>query len=412
VIAVAMLFQAWTIGTIQYAFTFWIDPWMIEFDATRTELILPILVAQIGTTLLAPIAGHAMDHWPLGRLCAMGLVAFSIGLLGTILADAPWQIVLCYGPLMAVAMALTGPLMGQTLATKWFREGRGMAMGWVTTGTSLGGLLVPPMIAWLILHHGWRVASAVPAAGALVVLLPVVLFVLRTPPPNSPPPSAAPDEVNEEAPGESGDEGAKLTTLEIVRQRAFWVTALGFIPGWGLISAVQINFGPYTSDLGVEPQRAAFFVSLISGSMIAGKLAFGALADRLDFRVTFSIVVGMLGLALLAMAASPSPELLIPVCIAIGLGGGGLLPLSGLILAGHFGDALFGRVMGLFYLAFAAASITAPLAGAIRDRFGSYDPFWLAMATVLVVAGLPLLLLRPTDAKDAQDSERRRGDPD
>jgi hypothetical protein len=139
-----------------------------------------------------------------------------------------------------------------------------------------------------------------------------------------------------------------LTTLEIVRQRAFWVTALGFIPGWGLISAVQINFGPYTSDLGVEPQRAAFFVSLISGSMIAGKLAFGALADRLDFRVTFSIVVGMLGLALLAMAASPSPELLIPVCIAIGLGGGGLLPLSGLILAGHFGDALFGRVMGLF----------------------------------------------------------------
>jgi MFS family permease len=134
--------------------------------------------------------------------------------------------------------------------------------------------------------------------------------------------------------------------------------------------------------------------------MIAGKLAFGALADRLDYRLTFSIVVGVLGLALLAMAASPSPELLVPICIAIGLGGGGLLPLSGLILAGHFGDALFGRVMGLFYLAFAAASITAPLAGGIRDRFGSYDPFWLGMAMTLVMAGLPLLLLRPTDAEN------------
>jgi MFS family permease len=396
-----MLFQAWTIGTIQYTFTFWIDPWMVEFDASRAELIFAILIAQIGTALLSPIAGRAMDHWPLGRLCATGLLVFSIGLLGTVLADTAWQIVVCYGPLMAVAMVLTGPLMGQTLATKWFREGRGMAMGWVTTGTSIGGLLVPPMIAWLILHHGWRTASAVPAIGALVVLVPVVLLVLRTPPPVSPSPPAGRDPLTEEAPGEPGGHIAPITTLEIVRQRAFWLTALGFIPGWGLISAVQINFGPYAGDLGVEPQQAAFFVSLISGSMIAGKLAFGALADRLDFRVTFAVVVGVLVLALLTMAASPSPGLLVAICIAIGLGGGGLLPLSGLILAGHFGEALFGRVMGLFYLAFAAASVTAPLAGAIRDRFGSYDPFWLSMAMILIAAGLPLLLLRPTDAQSA-----------
>jgi MFS family permease len=92
---------------------------------------------------------------------------------------------------------------------------------------------------------------------------------------------------------------------------------------------------------------------------------------------------------------------LIAICIVFGLGGGGLLPLSGLILAGHFGEALFGRVMGLFYLAFAGAAVTAPLAGAIRDRFGSYDPFWLSMVVVMVVAGLPLVLLRPSDAQNA-----------
>ena len=386
-IAVAIALQAWTIGTIQYSFTFWIDPWMSEFDASRSELILAIYLAQIGTTWLSRVAGRAMDRWSMGRLCALGLLAFSISLVATTRVGAAWQLVLVYAPLMAIAMPLTGPLMGQSLAAKAFDEGRGMAMGWVTTGTSVGGLIVPPLIAWLIADAGWRTASIVSAGVAVIVFVPLVLGTLR-----------GSDIESEARSTEAGEPAISLSTLEIVRDRAFWIPALGFMPGWGLVSAVQINFGPYASDLGIEAQHAAFFVSLIAGATIGGKLLFGALADRYDHRAMFCGVMGALVLALILMASSPSVMLLAVISLIFGLGTGGLLPLSGMILAAQFGPALFGRVTGLFYLTFAVGSLAAPLAGSIRDRSGSYDSFWYLMAVVIVAAGLPMLRLRPTQS--------------
>ncbi len=80
-------------------------------------------------------------------------------------------------------------------------------------------------------------------------------------------------------------------TLDILRQRIFWLTVLSFTPLAMAFGGAQQNLGPYASDLDIEAQAAAYLVSVMALVMVAAKIFFGAMADRWDLRALFLLTV-------------------------------------------------------------------------------------------------------------------------
>jgi MFS family permease len=77
--------------------------------------------------------------------------------------------------------------------------------------------------------------------------------------------------------------------------------------------------------------------------------------------------------------------------VILGLASGGQLPLVGAIISARFGPAAFGTVMGLFYLCIRPVALAAPLAGWLRDTFGSYDYLFLGGLVVALLCAPAML---------------------
>lgn len=384
VIAVSILVQAFTVGVLLHAFTFWLDPWTHEFSASRGSLAMAAMLTQTIGLLLAPIVGRAMDRGSIRAIISFGITCFAVGLIAATFATAAWQIVTIYGILMALAFSCATTLAGQTLAAKWFRARRGTALGWVAVGTSIGGFLVPPTISMLFTTIGWRGTNLLLAASAIGLLVPLVLLVVRNSPEQK---GIDPDPEPVKSMGASADSGRhqKWTTGMILRNRTFWIIILAMTPSSIAFSGFQINFKPYTQDLGITTHSASLLISLLSVATFGAKLAFGRLADRLDHRLLLIAALGFMTVPMVGLAARPNYMLLALIVVTLGIGVGGILPLLGAIISTRFGPHAFGQVYGLFMFAFAIVPAGGPIAGFVRDASGGYRPFFLALASVMAL---------------------------
>ncbi len=386
VLGVALLFQAATYGLTLYAFTFWVEPWVQEFDASRGDLMLAILFAQILAGALAPFAGRALDVLAIRQVVVVGLVVFGSGLCLVALATRTWHVILAYSVFTALGLVAAGSMAGQTLIVKWFRARRGLALGWVTIGTSIGGFMLPPLAAYLLVELGWRGAHVALGIGVVVVVVPVVWRVIRNGPEER---GLAPESPPLEADGSFPD----WTTSAILRSRYFWSLILVLLPPLTAMSAVQMNLAPIARDLGVTAQPASFLMSVLAATMIGGKLFFGMMADRWDHRALFLLSLGFMAMGLTLLVGGPSYPMLLVVSALLGLAAGGYLPLIGAVISRHFGAASFGRVRGLIAPFITVSAVGAPIAGTLRDLTGSYDAVLLVYLATLCLGVIAIVVL-------------------
>jgi MFS family permease len=128
---------------------------------------------------------------------------------------------------------------------------------------------------------------------------------------------------------------ATWTSGLIIRSKVFWLIVLGFLPNMEVTSALTVNFGPCTRDLGIENSHAAVLMSLWSAMMVIGKISFGTLADRFDHRTLYYAGLLLLSGALLLMLGQPGFPMLVIAIVMLGLPAGGSLPLAGAMIGRH-----------------------------------------------------------------------------
>jgi len=114
--------------------------------------------------------------------------------------------------LVGASLGFVGVAPNVVLVSNWFRSSRGMAVGIVLTGTSIGGLVMPLVAAPLIVSYGWRIAMLTVSLTVWLVLLPAILFFVT-----EPARVAEPDK-NSKADG--------LTLSEALTTTLFWVFGL------------------------------------------------------------------------------------------------------------------------------------------------------------------------------------------
>ena len=391
VLGVGMVFQAATFGITFYCFTFWVGPWTRDFGVSRSDVMLLILVTQVAMGVVAPLAGRAMDALSIRALVITGATAYALGLAIAAQASALWHIGAAYATLLVAGVSLAGPLAAQTLAAKWFFGRRGTAIGIVSVGTSVGGFVLPLLVTFLLARYGWRDTHMALAVLVFVAVVPLVWWVVRSTPQ---------DKGVEPEPDRDTQSGLEVTfprwsVRAVLRERAFWVTVFAFAPMMTAFGAVQQNLAPYTADLGIDIQATSVLVSIMAVVMIAGKVFFGAAADRWDHRFLYWLAAGILLGTLVLMTRAPNYASLLVIVALLGFSAGGFLPLLGAIVGSRFGPASFGLVMGLLG-PFTTVAATGPwIAGYVRDTAGSYDPAWVLFMWVIVPAAIAMGFMSP-----------------
>ncbi|MBO6701424.1 MAG: MFS transporter [Pseudomonadales bacterium] len=392
IVAVSLVFQAILFGSVFFSYTLWVGEWLEDgrLGVTLTMVMVPITILNLAQSLMAPFAGYAMDRYSIRSLICIGASSAGIGFLLISQVSTFWQIIVIYGTLMMVGVLLAGPLAAQTLAAKWFNKNRGLALGLSTTGTSIGGVVMAPLVTLLYQEHGWRDAHGMLGLVFIVVIVPLVWMLIR----NSPLDLGIEPEPERLAHAQEEIPSHFWTANKILRDRVFWIIVLSFLPLVTVFGSVQQHLRPYAADLGVGSLETAYLISIFASVMIGGKIFFGMMADRFDHGALFLIALAACAIVVGGLLRSPDYSMLIFLAGLLGFSVGGFLPLLGAMVARHFGVGSFGSVLGLIG-PFLAINAFGPIAyGYLYEVNGSYQIAFLISLALLVPGALTIVFLR------------------
>jgi MFS family permease len=351
-----------------------------EFGWSRGALKLRDFIQFALAGALAPLAGALADRFGIRPLLLVGasLTGVCIALYSRIQSAGHMY---ALHALFAAALAAAGLVVNVMLVSRWFVARRGTAIGIALVGTSLGGMVLPPVGTALIAALGWRGAFlALSALPALLVL--VVLFVVRDDPARM---GLAPLGAAGGGAGAGPVSASGVPYAEAVRTRTFWAIATIAMMTFYSILGVSAHLFLHLRGLGFAPPQAARGIALLFGMGLVGKFLWGYLADVLDRRLVFLTNLGVMLLGSLCLA-SLSPGLFWPFVVLFGVGWGGLYTMLQLLTMDSFGLRDSGKILGTITILDAVGGGLGPwITGLLFDRAGSYAPaFWLVAGLVAV----------------------------
>ncbi len=371
------------------------DPKLLEtFGWSRGALAFRDFLTFAIAGLLGPFAGGLADRFGVKRLMYLGAVV----LLGLMLAYSRLQSTLGLYLIhtgFAVVLASCGLIVSIMLVSRWFVAKRGTAIGLTVVGTSLGGMVFPPLGTALIERFGWRQAFAIEAIAPVFLILVIALLIREFPSDLGLTPLGAASDGQ----GDPPIEQQGLAYSEVLKTPTFW--ALAFAAGttfYAIMAAVGHLF-LYGTDLGFSPQKAGSMLSLAFGMALIGKFGFGMMADYWNQKnvFLFNISVMLIGGILLA---SLNPRLLWTAVILFGLGWGGLYTLLQLLTVDSFGLKAAGKVLGTIAVVDAiGGGLGSWVTGLLYDRTGSYRVSFTVLAVLVFLALLAATRIKRPEPK-------------
>ena len=377
-----------------YSYSGFIQSLEVEFHATR---------AAISGIYTLFVAVYCLCAMPMGALCdrvgprkTLVLSAVCIG-AGTALcsqAQTVWQLYLFFGLMAGIGHGAIWVVATSTIS-RWFIAKRGLAMGIAACGIGVGLLLAPPLSVQVILHAGWR--SAFLALGTVFFVINIAVALLI---------KGSPKEMGLTPHGETGKKAtAAVVTLpesgdyalnESLRTRAFWFVYLLGLFCFSAYSMAMIHIIPYSGVLGVPALQAALGLSCLGVGTIAGRISAGTLSDRFGRTFTLMACLGFEALGIFGLLAASGVWTLYAAMFLIGVGYGGSVVLSSVLLGDFFGLKHLGAITGVWLTHGALAGPLGPLAGGIvYDVTSSYFLAILMAGLLCTLAIVLAALLRP-----------------
>src|SRR3972149_4810128 len=174
-----------------------------EFGWGRSELGIAVALFQIVSAACMYVAGRLSDRTNPRLVLGGGLAIAGLGIGLMSLMAAPWHALLLYGVVFAIGHGAASLIPVGVLVTRAFSRRTGLANAVVSSGMSVGQLVVIAALAAVLVAIGWR--SVFSWLGvAHLVLAPLLLLAIPPargrrggggpPPPGRPPapPGAAP----------------------------------------------------------------------------------------------------------------------------------------------------------------------------------------------------------------------------
>jgi MFS family permease len=132
----------------------------------------------LGATLLFFWVGLLFERHGARKVVVVGTVAMACGVVLLALVSRPWHVYAAFA-VMCVGWATMSGAAINIIVAPWFDRRRGLAVSWALNGASAGGIIIAPLLTFLIARFGFAFAIVSVSASMLAILIPVTLVALR-----------------------------------------------------------------------------------------------------------------------------------------------------------------------------------------------------------------------------------------
>jgi sugar phosphate permease len=334
-----------------------------HYGWSRTQVSLLPSVVSVSAGLSALLVGRLLDRFEARLIMAAGL-----GMAG--LAFIAASTMHSFAPMVAAYLLLGVGISAGTLVpasfvvANWFGVSqRGIALGMVMTGTTIGAMAMTQVASYAVIHSGLRAAYLLMGAPMILIAIPVILLVVRSRPPG----------VVKLTVAEAGDLLEGFEVAQALRTRSFWLIMYGFFAYFFGASGAIFHMVAALIDLGYKAQTGAWVLTGCFGFASLGKILLGMVADRSSGRT--GLAINFAGQAIgvtLALFLFHAP-LIALFMIFFGMTQGAPIVLIPVMIAESLGLKRYGSISGMVSVAGTVGAALGPLsAGVIHDMTNSY----------------------------------------
>jgi MFS family permease len=351
---------------------------IVDSSVAETFIANGANITFLMSGLFSLIGGWLVTRFRLRPTMIFGCVMLGGGILLLSIADSV-AIFYLSRFFMGASLGFIGVAPCIVLVTRWFLTRRGLALGILLTGTSLGGAAVPLVAQPLIAQYGWRTALMLLSLLVWAILMPLVIFVVRE--------RATIDE-NEKG---NTDQMAGSTLVEALKTPIFWaIAACGALVFYPIFATTQ-QFILYlqTPRIGISAETAALAQSLLFTVGIGGRSLAGYMSDKIGTIAVTMICAGLMfaaSLVLLGLTAANAFLFLLPFAV----GYGGTFVLLQRLTVDTFGQRESAKILGaLTMIEVIGAAIGGRVTGYLADANGG--DYTTAFYVVTIVCGAAFL---------------------
>jgi MFS family permease len=330
-----------------------------DFGVQRAGASLPYAFTTLGFMIGGIVIGRWADRFGILPPFAAGTILMSAGY--TVTAFAPTL------PVFSVSAVIIGlgsaasfaPLVADV--SLWFDRHRGLAISLATAGSSLAGVVWPPILQHFIAEVGWRQTHIGIGVSCLATMLPLGLFLRRRPVFSMPTVEAA----------STGSANQAIGLPPNVTQGLLTLAGLCCCVA---MSMPQVHLVAYCVDLGYGPARGAEMLAVMLGFGVASRLIFGWVLNRIGGLPTLLLGSTLQAVALALYLPFDGLLSLYVISAVFGLVQGGVVPSYAVIIRELFPAQEAGfRVSLAISTTLAGMALGGWLAGLIYDWTGSYS---------------------------------------
>ena len=297
-------------------------------------------------------------------VAAMGVMAMAGGLVLLTLSSA----------MIGIAVACTGSSLAMTATARAVSpERRSMLLGVVGAFSSVGTLVIAPLLQFLLTRWDWRIGVALFLLLALA-MLPAAFM------------AGAVDKMPQPIQKRAGM--GEVIGIALSNRRFVVLSCTYFVCGLQLIF-LNTHLPNYLAICGQDPMLGATALAIIGGVNIVGSWTAGWLGGMYPKHILLGLTyLGRSIVLSLYFMTPPTPTSTLIFAAAMGMLWLGVIPLVSGYVAELFGTRYMATILGLSFVIHQMGSVIGAWGGGlIFDAFGSYDLAWRIGVVIGIIAG-------------------------
>ena len=364
----------------------------LSLSSTATSMIFGFTALEGGVQ--GPITGYMIDCWGPRIMMVAGALLAGLGFLILPFTNSFLTFLLVFVGILSVGMHGGFHSGSSALMNSWFVRYRGTAFGIVSVGIALGGTIIAPLVALMLLHWGWRTTAAVSGFVVLAVGVPLSLLVIDSPEKVG----QLPDGLRMSRQRQDGAAEPDYSVRKAMKTFAYWGLAGAIGLRIAASAGVIVHIVPMLVWKGMNEATGGIIIAAMSFSGIATRLGMGLLGDRWEKSKLVGLAM-MAGAGSLVFFAFSPGQLWLMILFAVTFSvTDGAAGLTWAMVGDYFGRSYFATLKGVINTVVSVGSLASPIiAGRVFDATQSY--FWVLIpfAGLYVIAAAAFLLLRGPD---------------